>query len=706
MPNEKITHITLPDSTTCDINASTLENKAASDFVDLTSNQTITGVKTFEGEKLRIKATDKANYFYVKPDGNGYNAKIGFQSDNLMLSNAYVYSLKHFIPNSNNTLDLGISANKWRDLYLAGNLTDGTNSVTIAKIENTDNKVTSISNLSTDTQYPSAKCVYDNIQNVREIADGKKQTYVVSDVTNPLFNSQSDLVDLETSITDVGGNVIDKDDLNIGDTIYVTELDVPDRWVSNRKLNSVIQLVQNGNFENTTKWQIYSSSGTTFSVDSNVGSITVGTVNGQFYQNISTESNHKYLYSFDVKASANRTVKFRFGGDTSKYIEATTSWQTARDIHTRNDSATDFGIFLSSAGTTNPLQVGDVIDLRNVNYIDLTELYGIGNEPTTVAEFEEDYPLPYYPYNTETGGYVYELSKLETVKPTINSISVNGTNVQPVNQNVNIAVPTKVSDLTNDSGFITVSEVPQEIYVCTYGTTTYAEITQALSNGKLPICYYSNRVYCLSEITGIDAIFTTTYVANNYFVKVRGSDWSNSSTGLQATGNRVTTISSSSTDTQYPTAKAVYNELVKKQDTLVSGTNIKTINNESILGSGNITISSGTSTDVQVNGTSITLNGVANLITNTAYNSSTNKIATMSDVPTTYLKSASSSGNTLTLTKQDNTTVTFTPTFTEAHVGDVVSVGATADSGIAIAGTTANPTVGIASTHKLPTTTE
>ena len=37
------------------------------------------------------------------------------------------------------------------------------------------------------------------------------------------------------------------------------------------------------------------------------------------------------------------------------------------------------------------------------------------------------------------------------------------------------------------------------------------------------------------------------------------------------------------------------NELVDyKQEILVSGTNIKTINNESILGSGNITISGGT----------------------------------------------------------------------------------------------------------------
>ena len=74
--------------------------------------------------------------------------------------------------------------------------------------------------------------------------------------------------------------------------------------------------------------------------------------------------------------------------------------------------------------------------------------------------------------------------------------------------------------------------------------------------------------------------------------------------------------------------------LAAKQDTLVSGTNIKTINNQSLLGSGNINISGGggTATDVQVNGTSITSSGVANLLTNSAYNSSSNKIATMTDV--------------------------------------------------------------------------
>ena len=43
----------------------------------------------------------------------------------------------------------------------------------------------------------------------------------------------------------------------------------------------------------------------------------------------------------------------------------------------------------------------------------------------------------------------------------------------------------------------------------------------------------------------------------------------------------------------YPTVKAVKEGLALKQDTLNSGSNIKTINGESILGSGNITISTG-----------------------------------------------------------------------------------------------------------------
>ena len=87
-------------------------------------------------------------------------------------------------------------------------------------------------------------------------------------------------------------------------------------------------------------------------------------------------------------------------------------------------------------------------------------------------------------------------------------------------------------------------------------------------------------------------------------------------------------VNSSEVSTEIQTAIAT------KQDTLVSGTNIKTINNNSLLGSGNINITSGTSTDVLINDSSITVNNVANIKTNGVYNDTTNKIATMSDIST------------------------------------------------------------------------
>lgn len=51
----------------------------------------------------------------------------------------------------------------------------------------------------------------------------------------------------------------------------------------------------------------------------------------------------------------------------------------------------------------------------------------------------------------------------------------------------------------------------------------------------------------------------------------------------------------------------------------------------------------GTATDVQINNTSITNNGIANIVTNTAYNASSNKIATMGDVATSLSGKANTS---------------------------------------------------------------
>lgn len=66
---------------------------------------------------------------------------------------------------------------------------------------------------------------------------------------------------------------------------------------------------------------------------------------------------------------------------------------------------------------------------------------------------------------------------------------------------------------------------------------------------------------------------------------------------LENASNKVTSWSSTVNDTHYPSEKLVSDSLATKQDTLISGSNIKTINNTSILGSGNISISGGSDGD-------------------------------------------------------------------------------------------------------------
>ena len=92
----------------------------------------------------------------------------------------------------------------------------------------------------------------------------------------------------------------------------------------------------------------------------------------------------------------------------------------------------------------------------------------------------------------------------------------------------------------------------------------------------------------------------------------------------------------------------------------------------------------GSSTDVQINGTSITSQGVANIVTNSAYDSSSNKIATMSDVPTvdqTYNASSTNAQSGVAINGarfiQNATTLT-----NSIAIGSDVSMGAVASIAI------------------------
>lgn len=155
-------------------------------------------------------------------------------------------------------------------------------------------------------------------------------------------------------------------------------------------------------------------------------------------------------------------------------------------------------------------------------------------------------------------------------------------------------IPDKTSDLLNDSDYVSESELSEVAFTGSY--TSLSDTPQYLSD-------FIND--------GEDGIHP--FLSDCSTMDIKGLDYYSGDYGITVTDNLT---------------------FIPIQEKLVSGTNIKTINSNSILGNGDLVIGGGSATDVQINGTSITSSNVANIITESAYNSSTNKIATMSDVPT------------------------------------------------------------------------
>jgi hypothetical protein len=89
----------------------------------------------------------------------------------------------------------------------------------------------------------------------------------------------------------------------------------------------------------------------------------------------------------------------------------------------------------------------------------------------------------------------------------------------------------------------------------------------------------TNNLWQVTWITEANINFPVT--------SVNGSTWA--VTGLQTTSNLKTSLSDNS-DSYYPSQKAVKTAVDGKQDTLVSWTNIKTINSTSLLGSWDIAV--------------------------------------------------------------------------------------------------------------------
>ena len=114
---------------------------------------------------------------------------------------------------------------------------------------------------------------------------------------------------------------------------------------------------------------------------------------------------------------------------------------------------------------------------------------------------------------------------------------------------------------------------------------TFYIITDATA-GDLSNYYTKSETDGLLD-TKLDVTAYTPTDLSNYYTKSETSGATEISTALSSKADTATTYTKTETDNAITAATST------KQDTLVSGTNIKTINNQSILGEGNITIQGG-----------------------------------------------------------------------------------------------------------------
>jgi hypothetical protein len=121
---------------------------ALSEKVDLTSAQTITGSKSFSST-LNVAST-----INFTSDGTFSKAN----STKLVIG-SNITSYEAIIPSANNTRNLGSSTRRWKDFYIGGNISDGTNTITVNKIANKDNFVT-LTQAEYDDLTPDANTYY------------------------------------------------------------------------------------------------------------------------------------------------------------------------------------------------------------------------------------------------------------------------------------------------------------------------------------------------------------------------------------------------------------------------------------------------------------------------------------------------------------------------------------------------------------------
>lgn len=115
--------------------------------------------------------------------------------------------------------------------------------------------------------------------------------------------------------------------------------------------------------------------------------------------------------------------------------------------------------------------------------------------------------------------------------------------------------------------------ITENVYMVEYGATPFSSVLAAYQAGKLPVLLFGNAAYIMTTYNSHDGeiLFElppsqadATGAAYVTTITVRDDDyWSYASEALQSASKRVAAVSASSTDDEYPSAKALWNQAAK-----------------------------------------------------------------------------------------------------------------------------------------------
>lgn len=261
------------------------------------------------------------------------------------------------------------------------------------------------------------------------------------------------------------------------------------------KGNTIVwnQNISNGDFSNgTTGWTF--SDSIAGSVSSKTLTLTMGsTVHSSLSisHSYTMKSGHKYLCIAKINPSKAVGTRLLDSGVASGLTTMTLTANAWNQYSSFATMTSDYA-FTLYYNTNQVLATSDTVKFRTINLFDLTQMFGSGNEPSTLDEFTSLFPLDYYAYDSGS------------------LLSFNGTGIKTQTKNL-CPKPTIISN----GRLMLYGKDETENYPETWVLLPKGTYTVHGSYGKelpgTPVAYYrTSYKKQLSQIAGGTHVFTTT----------------------------------------------------------------------------------------------------------------------------------------------------------------------------------------------------